>query len=558
MKQPNWTRILTILLVILAAFAVLYIVGTILGRFRHPIFIFTMGALVAYILAPVVGRIELVVRARWLAILLSYIMLAVLLGSVSVLLFTPFIQQSQSLVDNLQTPSTGSLTTFRQVRDDTSQLAATLQQQRNQYHTSPIPATTVTATNQFIQKIERDLNAVRSGTLTRTGHGTHAPAKGKSGRLSPSPPAQTQVPPLYVSSIQKQLAFTAGDYASATGSALLPPAAGSLASALRHAHKTASLASQNYQTVTNTPILLLRGQAWLDQHNVPLDLHSEFGSAAAQVSNQGSTVLNNAVTVLQEFANALLNIALILIIAFYLLSDGKRLIASGMNVVPGAYRDQVWYFVSSLDRVLGGYIRGQVFLSALAGVLAGAGAGVLGVPYPLLIGIVTFILEAIPVIGPMAAIFPGVVISLFFMPVITTAVLLIWNVVFQQLVTNILGPRIMGMAVGIHPLEAMLAVLVGYPLGGFVGAFLAVPVMGILHILIREFYNYAVHGRKLPTADPSDVLESPDSGPTEGRANRQTTAGASRPDDRAPALTRLFAMLSMRRGDRANPEGKTP
>jgi hypothetical protein len=58
----------------------------------------------------------------------------------------------------------------------------------------------------------------------------------------------------------------------------------------------------------------------------------------------------------------------------------------------------------------------------------------------------------------------------------------------------------MGMAVGIHPLEAIIAVLVGYPIGGFLGAFLAVPVAGILHILIREAYAYFVLGRALPTA----------------------------------------------------------
>jgi predicted PurR-regulated permease PerM len=56
----------------------------------------------------------------------------------------------------------------------------------------------------------------------------------------------------------------------------------------------------------------------------------------------------------------------------------------------------------------------------------------------------------------------------------------------------------MGIAVGIHPLEALLAVLVGFPLGGFLGAFLAVPIMGIVHILIREAYSYFVLGKALP------------------------------------------------------------
>jgi predicted PurR-regulated permease PerM len=100
----------------------------------------------------------------------------------------------------------------------------------------------------------------------------------------------------------------------------------------------------------------------------------------------------------------------------------------------------------------------------------------------------------------MVALVPAVLISLFFMPFVTTVLLAAWFMVFQQLVTNVLGPRVNSMAVGIHPLEAILAVLVGYPLGGFLGAFLAVPVAGIIHIVVRELYAYFVLGRSLPTA----------------------------------------------------------
>ncbi|MCA1597336.1 MAG: AI-2E family transporter, partial [Chloroflexi bacterium] len=163
-------------------------------------------------------------------------------------------------------------------------------------------------------------------------------------------------------------------------------------------------------------------------------------------------------------------------------------------------REQVSFFMLQLDKVLGGYIRGQLFLSALAGVLGGAGAAALGVPYPLLIGIMTFLLESVPVMGPVVAFIPPVAIALVFTTPITTLLLFIWFTVFQQVVTNFLGPKIMGTAVGIHPLEAIGAVLVGYPLGGFIGAFLAIPVAGIVHILIRELYAYFALGRALPTA----------------------------------------------------------
>jgi predicted PurR-regulated permease PerM len=101
----------------------------------------------------------------------------------------------------------------------------------------------------------------------------------------------------------------------------------------------------------------------------------------------------------------------------------------------------------------------------------------------------------------MVAVVPAALISRFFTPPLTTAALVVWFIIYQQIVTNVIGPHVNGMSVGIHPLEALLAVLVGYPLGGFLGAFLAVPLAGIVHIIIREFYGFFAYGHELPTAE---------------------------------------------------------
>jgi predicted PurR-regulated permease PerM len=282
--------------------------------------------------------------------------------------------------------------------------------------------------------------------------------------------------------------------------------------ALGQALAQAKAASAGAQTMLHimetTPILLLRSQTWLDQHHIKIDVHDKFGQAAQQFSNQGTYILNNAITIVSATVTILLDLTLILIISFYLLNDGRGLTRRSIALIPTDYRQQASFFLTSLDKVLGGYIRGQLFLSLLAGILGGGGAAALGVPYPLLIGIVTFLLESIPVIGPMVAVIPAAAISLFFMPFLTTIILVVWFLVFQQLVTNVLGPRIMGAAVGIHPLEALLAVLVGYPLGGLLGAFLAVPVMGIVHILLKEAYQYFVLGHPASRA-PAPVEPVP-------------------------------------------------
>lgn len=498
MKNVNWTRILTILLVILAAYAILYVTGSVLARFRHVIVIFVLGALTAYVLTPLVNRLEVAFRVRWIAILLSYVMLASLLVTLAIFLVTPFIQQSQALVDNLQFPSAGSLQTIVRVQ------CAARQIEHDVNHGNGFTCggltfgkSSVTSTSADIVKMQNAIADLRTGTLSGPLKGSRAITKGQ--RLPPNPQPQTRVPPSYVKRIESEANKLQASYRDAVDVARITVTPLQLKSTIRNAKKTLSVAGQLYGTMSATPILLLRAQAWLDQQGISIDVHSKFGQLGRQLSNQGTYLLNNAVTILSETANTLLNLALILIIAFYLLSDGSRIIQRSITLAPARYRDSMRFFLHSLDRVLGGYIRGQLFLSALAGILGGAGAAALGVPFPLLIGILTFLLESIPIIGPLVALVPAVAVSLFFMSFVTTLLLFIWNMVFQQLVTNVLGPRVMGIAVGIHPLEAMLAVLIGYPLAGFLGALLAVPVAGILHIVIREMYAYLALGQALPT-----------------------------------------------------------
>jgi predicted PurR-regulated permease PerM len=105
-----------------------------------------------------------------------------------------------------------------------------------------------------------------------------------------------------------------------------------------------------------------------------------------------------------------------------------------------------------------------------------------------LIGISTFVLELVPIIGPVILVVPPFVIALLFTTPTKAIVLLIWYIVFQQIVTNVIGPRLTSKTVGIHPLEAMAAALVGYPLAGILGSFLAVPVVGLTHVLVKQAY----------------------------------------------------------------------
>lgn len=508
LRQPNWTRILTILLVILATYAVLFVTFSILARFKQAILIFLIGTIVAYILNPLVNRLDYALRMRWLAILVSYLFVIAALIALVVLLFTPFINQSKSLINNLHNPSHASLANVTTLKGDASAVYQSIRQQNlilARYSLDRSVATRrILETDRLMGTLQRDLTVVQQGHVAAPG------SRRQARRSGAIPQPYTRVPPSLVSRVSAPFLQLEALYQQAATTRIgsrtqMNPA--TLSRALAQARNVNNAAINLERTVATTPVLVLRAQTWLDQHNIHLDLHAKFGQAARQISDQGTNLLNNAITILSETATILLDIVLIIIISLYLMASGGRMIRSALNLVPESFHDQASFFVHSLDQVLGGYIRGQIILALVAGILGGGGAALLNVPYPLLIGITTGLLELVPIIGPMITVIPAVLISLFFDPLPTTLILLAWFLVFQQLVTNVIGPRVLGIAVGIHPLEALLAVLVGFPLGGLLGAFLAVPLAGLIHVLVREAYGYFVLGHpEQPTPIPPERL----------------------------------------------------
>jgi predicted PurR-regulated permease PerM len=118
----------------------------------------------------------------------------------------------------------------------------------------------------------------------------------------------------------------------------------------------------------------------------------------------------------------------------------------------------------------------------------------------------SFLLSLIPVLGPIILYIPPFGLALIFSPLPTPLFYLVWLMVGEQFVTNILGPRLQGHNLKIHPLEAMAAALIGLPLAGIPGAFFAVPTMAFLHIVVQEF----VRARRSPaTASPGIPSKNP-------------------------------------------------
>ena len=132
------------------------------------------------------------------------------------------------------------------------------------------------------------------------------------------------------------------------------------------------------------------------------------------------------------------------------------------------------------------------------GVAAAVGCWLLGVPYPLVVGLLAGLFELVPMLGPILAAVPAVLISLT-QPFPLVLWVIVFFIVIQQIEANVIGPKITGHAVGLHPLGALLALVAGAELGGLVGALFAVPVAGILYVLAVAVY-WQWQGQRVPDA----------------------------------------------------------
>ena len=221
------------------------------------------------------------------------------------------------------------------------------------------------------------------------------------------------------------------------------------------------------------------------------------------------SLLGNGIAIVTGAVATVTDALLVLVITFYFLLDGRAMHNRFVRVLPARYRDR-WFFVeATLNRVLGGYIRGQIVVAATVGFAAGAGCFFIGVSFPIVIGLLAFLCEFIPMLGPVLGMVPAVVISLF-QPHTPVALVIVYFIVLQQVESNLIVPRVSGHAVGLHPLAALLALIAGLDLAGLGGALLAVPVAGVLYVLALALYSDATGQSGLlvgrPRRRPYDLL----------------------------------------------------
>lgn len=180
----------------------------------------------------------------------------------------------------------------------------------------------------------------------------------------------------------------------------------------------------------------------------------------------------------------ILNLFLMLIVSIYLLIDRERITGAALGLIPETMRDQTVELFHVVESTLFRFLKAQLFLCGLMGVIGWAIAFFTIGEYAVLIGLWVGFMELIPVLGAILGAVPAVLLALLNSP---TQALLVAGIflVVQQIEGNVLVPRITGDAVRVHPLWVLFALLAATALYGIVGAIFAVPIVAIIAAAIR-------------------------------------------------------------------------
>jgi predicted PurR-regulated permease PerM len=237
---------------------------------------------------------------------------------------------------------------------------------------------------------------------------------------------------------------------------------------------------------------------------------SQIATARDQLVASIQGFVGSVVPLLTGLVSGVLDVVLVAVLSIYLLIDGTRVSDWLRRNMPQQQQGRMRFLLDTLQRVVGGYLRGQILLCALLGLLVGIGMQLIGVPYALLLGVLAFIFGFIPVLGTLAS---GAICVLLALPQgwVRAIIVLVYFVVVHIIEGDVVGPRIVGQSIGLHPVVSLAALLAGAELYGIAGALFASPVAGVLQaFLVAIWVEWrATHLHHFPNAqDDSAEMEA--------------------------------------------------
>jgi predicted PurR-regulated permease PerM len=219
---------------------------------------------------------------------------------------------------------------------------------------------------------------------------------------------------------------------------------------------------------------------------LPLDSNASTAYVINTFGLSGSNFLQSATVFTRSFINIIITIIIGPFLSIYIIKDADRLRKLFINVLPPRAKHQASVILDRINNVSGRYIRGQILVSIIIGILCAIVLLLLKVDFAILLGFIAGALNLIPFLGPVLGAIPAALAALFVSPLTALLVILLFIVV-QQIDNYFISPNIMKIQVGVHPAVIVFVLIAAGALFGLFGMLLAVPVTAVLQSILKYY-----------------------------------------------------------------------
>ncbi|MDO5335554.1 MAG: AI-2E family transporter [Coriobacteriia bacterium] len=222
----------------------------------------------------------------------------------------------------------------------------------------------------------------------------------------------------------------------------------------------------------------------LQDDNINKWVNEAFAALAAFANSTVQNSAKGAVDITAGIGTSFMVIGFSLVVSYWVLMELPAMGREVRRLVPDRFHEDLNAIYLICTRVMGGYIQGTLIQCAIIGVLAGVGFQIMGLPSAAVLGVITGLLNIIPVVGPWFGGALAAIVGVFVSPVIAI-VALVYTIIVQQVIYTFVSPKVLGDACNVHPALVIVALVAGSALGGaasglmgsFVGALLSIPLV---------------------------------------------------------------------------------
>ena len=221
---------------------------------------------------------------------------------------------------------------------------------------------------------------------------------------------------------------------------------------------------------------------------MPANINTLIEQTIASAASFSADFVRRVLQTILGFASSIVQLVVVPVLTYYFLKDWLILKEKIIIMFAVDSRNRARQVIEEMANVISGYIRGQVLISIVIGVIVFSGMYMLEIDYPLVLGLLAACTETIPIIGPIVGSIPAIMLAYLISPTLALKVILFYIIV-HQLENHIVVPNIMGHTIAVHPVVVIISLLIGAQLFGIIGMMLAVPIAALLKVLIKQLWN---------------------------------------------------------------------